>query len=215
MALPISYKYLNMVKVSLNEIYSETYKAYRGIGLEWGIAKDGAILSKWLGEFGFNFLGPTLKTIDLYNKGAISLSLIENNNKKPFYAALMGLLLVEYVSASKIKWQGYVYDYKFLIAAMAIIGEEQNINLILKDNKKTIAYTFNKNIYIFKEIISKTEYFYLETYHHKENTNINKLKPHKNSSSLDVNAKCWEKLKLLAFETYVLESETSKSGAGY
>ena len=215
MALPISYKYLNMVKVSLNEIYSETYKAYRGIGLEWGIAKDGAILSKWLGEFGFNFLGPTLKTIDLYNKGAISLSLIENNNKKPFYAALMGLLLVEYVSASKIKWQGYVYDYKFLIAAMAIIGEEQNINLILKDNKKTIAYTYNKNIYIFKEIISKTEYFYLETYHHKENTNINKLKPHKNSSSLDVNAKCWEKLKLLAFETYVLESETSKSGAGY
>ena len=215
MALPISRQCLNMVKVSLNEIYSETYKAYRSVGIEWGIAKDGAILSKWLGEYGFNFLGPTLNTIDLYNKGAISLSLKENNYQKPFYAALMGLLLVEYVSANKIKWQGYIYDYKFMIAAMAIIAKEQNIYLILSDNKKTIAYTFKKNIYVVKEIITKNEYFYLETYNHKKNTNINKLKPHKNSSSLDVDDKYWEKLKLLAFETYVPESETSKSGAGY
>jgi len=30
-----------------------------------------------------------------------------------------------------------------------------------------------------------------------------------------VNKKCWDRLKLMAFETYVPESETSKSGAGY
>lgn len=204
-----------MIKVSLNEIYSETYKAYRGAGLEWGIAKDSAILSKWLGEYGFNFLGSIFETIDLYNKGAISLSLEENNHQKPFYAALMGLLLVEYVSASKIKWQGYVYDYKFLIAAMAIIEKEQNINLILRDHEKTIAYTLKKNIYILKEVITKTEYFYLEPYNHRENTNVKELKPHKKLLALDVNEKCWEKLKLLAFETYVPESKTSKSGAGY
>ena len=215
MALPIPRQCLNMVKVSLNEIYSETYKAYRSVGLEWGIAKDSAILSKWLGEYGFNFLGPTLKTIDLYNKGEISLSLKENSYKKPFYGALMGLPLVEYVSACKIKWQGYVYDYKFLIAAMAIIAKEQNINLILSDNKKTIAYTLKKNIYMIKEVITKTEYFYLEPYHFKENTNINELKPRRNSTALDVNEKHWEKLKLLAFKTYVPESRTSKSGAGY
>ena len=98
---------------------------------------------------------------------------------------------------------------------MAIIGKEQNINLILSDNKKTIAYTLKKNIYMFKELITKTEYFYLEPYHFKENTNINQLKPRRNSSALDVNKKCWKKLKLLAFKTYVPESRTSKSGAGY
>ena len=215
MALPIPRQCLNMIKVSLNEIYSETYKAYRSVGLEWGIAKDSAILSKWLGEYGFNFLGSTLKTIDLYNKGSILLSLKENSRQKPFYAALMGLPLVEYVSAGKINWQGYVYDYKFLIAAMAIIGKEQNINLILSNNKKTIAYTLKKNIYMFKEVMTKTEYFYLEPFYYKENTNIKALKLPRNSSVLDVNEKCWEKLKLLAFKTYVPESRTSKSGAGY
>ena len=109
----------------------------------------------------------------------------------------MGLPLVEYVSACKIKWQGYVYDYKFLIAAMAIIAKEQNINLILSDNKKTIAYTL-KNIYMFKEIITKTEYFYLEPYHFKENTNIKELKPRRNSSALDVNENMLGKVKTIS-----------------
>jgi len=31
----------------------------------------------------------------------------------------------------------------------------------------------------------------------------------------NVNNKCWTKLKEMAFETYVPESETSISGAGY
>ena len=45
---------------------------------------------------------------------------------------------------------------------------------------------------MFKEVITKTEYFYLEPYHFKENTNINELKPRRNSSALDVNEKYWK-----------------------
>ena len=37
-----------MIKLSLNEIYSETYKAMRSLGIDWGIAKDCAVLSRWL-----------------------------------------------------------------------------------------------------------------------------------------------------------------------
>ena len=114
-----------MLNVSLNEIYSETYKAYRSVGIEWGIAKDGANLSRWLAEHNFYFLGSILKNADLYKTGKISLSLKKNTFKKPFSAALMGLLLVEYISSDNVKWQGYVYDYKFLIASMAIIAKEQ------------------------------------------------------------------------------------------
>ena len=37
----------------------------------------------------------------------------------------------------------------------------------------------------------------------------------KNKDVTNLNDKCWERLKSMAFETYVPESETSKSGAGY
>ena len=46
-----------------------------------------------------------------------------------------------------------------------------------------------------------------------KNTNFTSLKKNKNVTNL--NDKCWERLKSMAFETYVPESETSKSGAGY
>ena len=71
-----------MLNLSLNEIYSETYKAYRSVGIEWGIAKDGANLSRWLAEHNFYFLGSTLKNADLYKTGKISLSLRNNTLKK-------------------------------------------------------------------------------------------------------------------------------------
>ena len=204
-----------MLNISLNEIYSETYKAYRSMGIEWGIAKDGAILSRWLAEHNFYFLGSVLKNTDLYKKGAVSLSLKNNTHKKPFSVALMGLLLVEYVSSGNVKWQGYIYDYKFLIASMAIIAKEQNVNLILKDNKTTIAYTLEKNIYLQKDKINNTNYFYLEPFHSKEKLTLKDLETIKALSVPKVNKNCWERLKQMAFETYVPESETSKTGAGY
>ena len=204
-----------MLNISLNEIYSETYKAYRSIGIEWGIAKDGANLSKWLAEHNFYFLGSVLKNTDLYKKGAVSLSLKNNTHIKPFSVALMGLLLVEYVSSGNVKWQGYIYDYKFLIASMAIIAKEQNVNLILKDNKTTIAYTLEKNIYLQKYKINNTNYFYLEPFHSKQKLNLKDLETIKALSVPKVNKNCWERLKQMAFETYVPESETSKTGAGY
>ena len=204
-----------MLNISLNEIYSETYKAYRSMGIEWGIAKDGAILSRWLAEHNFYFLGSVLKNTDLYKKGAVSLSLKNNTHKKPFSVALMGLLLVEYVSSGNVKWQGYIYDYKFLIASMAIIAKEQNVNLILKDNKTTIAYTLEKNIYLQKYKINNTNYFYLEPFNSKEKLTLKVLETIKALSVPKVNKNCWERLKQMAFETYVPESETSKTGAGY
>ena len=57
----------------------------------------------------------------------------------------MGLLLVEYVSANKITWEGYIDNSKFLLAAMGIIAEEQQINLILENEQKDIiAFTKDK-----------------------------------------------------------------------
>ncbi len=206
-----------MINVSLNEIYSETYKALRSVNIEWSLAKDCANKAKWLAQHDQNFLGSILKTADLYQKKEITISINKNTNKKLLASALVGLLLVEYVSANKITWEGHIDSTKFLLAAMGIIAEEQKINLILEDEKKDImAFTKDKNIYVNSNLDTNVpSYTFLRTYDFikKNNTKFTNLKKKKDVTNL--NAKCWERLKSMAFETYVPESETSKSRAGY
>ena len=206
-----------MISVSLNEIYSETYKALRSVNIEWSLAKDTANKAKWLVQHGQNFLGSILKTADLYQKKEISISINENTNKKPLASALMGLLLVEYVSANKITWEGYIDNSKFLLAAMGIIAEEQQINLTLEnEQKEIIAFTKEKKIYVNSNLDTKvTSYSSLKTYNYIEEKNTKFTSFKKNKEVTNLNDKCWERLKSMAFETYVPESETSKSGAGY
>ena len=206
-----------MISVSLNEIYSETYKALRSVNIEWSLAKDSANKAKWLVQHGQNFLGSILKTADLYQKKEISISINENTNKKPLASALMGLLLVEYVSANKINWEGYIDNSKFLLAAMGIIAEEQQINLTLEnEQKEIIAFTKEKKIYVNSNLDTKiTTYSSLKTYNYIEEKNTKFTSLKKNKEVTNLNDKCWERLKSMAFETYVPESETSKSGAGY
>ena len=206
-----------MISVSLNEIYSETYKALRSVNIEWSLAKDSANKAKWLVQNGQNFLGSILKTADLYQKKEISISINENTNKKPLASALIGLLLVEYVSANKITWEGYIDNSKFLLAAMGIIAEEQQINLTLEnEQKEIIAFTKEKKIYVNSNLDTKvTSYSSLKTYNYIEEKNTKFTSFKKNKEVTNLNDKCWERLKSMAFETYVPESETSKSGAGY
>ena len=206
-----------MISVSLNEIYSETYKALRSVNIEWSLAKDSANKAKWLVQHGQNFLGSILKTADLYQKKEISISINENTNKKPLASALTGLLLVEYVSANKITWEGYIDNSKFLLAAMGIIAEEQQINLTLEnEQKEIIAFTKEKKIYVNSNLdTTVTSYSSLKTYNYIEEKNTKFTSFKKNKEVTNLNDKCWERLKSMAFETYVPESETSKSGAGY
>ena len=206
-----------MISVSLNEVYSETYKALRSVNIEWSLAKDCANKAKWLVQHGQNFLGSILKTADLYQKKEISISINENTSKKPLASALMGLLLVEYVSANKINWEGYIDNSKFLLAAMGIIAEEQQINLTLEnEQKEIIAFTKEKKIYVNSNLdTTVTSYSSLKTYNYIEEKNTKFTSLKKNKEVTNLNDKCWERLKSMAFETYVPESETSKSGAGY
>ena len=206
-----------MISVSLNEIYTETYKALRSVNIEWSLAKDSANKAKWLVQHGQNFLGSILKTADLYQKKEISISINENTSKKPLASALMGLLLVEYVSANKINWEGYIDNSKFLLAAMGIIAEEQQINLTLEnEQKEIIAFTKEKKIYVNSNLdTTVTSYSSLKTYNYIEEKKTKFTSFKKNKEVTNLNDKCWERLKSMAFETYVPESETSKSGAGY
>ena len=206
-----------MISVSLNEIYSETYKALRSVNIEWSLAKDCANKAKWLAQHGQYFLGSILKTADLYKKKDLSISINENTSKKPLSSALMALLLVEYVSANKVTWEGYIDSSKFLLAAMGIIAEEQKINLTLENEKKDIiAFTKDKAIYVYSNLDTNVpSYSFLRTYDFIKKKNTKFISFKKNKEVTNLNDKCWERLKSMAFETYVPESETSKSRAGY
>ena len=100
---------------------------------------------------------------------------------------------------------------------MGIIAEEQQINLILEnDQKNIIAFTKDKEIYVNANLDTKiTSYYFLKIYDFIKKKNIKFTNLKKNTNVTKLNDKCWERLKSMAFETYVPESETSKSGAGY
>ena len=129
----------------------------------------------------------------------------------------MGLMLVEYISANNVRWEGHIHNPKFLIAAMSMIGNEQKINLIFRNkNKDIICYTnegyLYSDLYQFNNV---TDYYILEKYDDNKKHNFINIVPTKNSEVTEINEKCWDRLKSMAFETYVPESETSKYGAGY
>ena len=100
---------------------------------------------------------------------------------------------------------------------MGIIAEEQQINLTLEnEQKEIIAFTKEKKIYVNSNLDTKvTSYSSLKTYNYIEEKNTKFTSFKKNKEVTNLNDKCWERLKSMAFETYVPESETSKSGAGY
>ena len=206
-----------MLEVSSNQIYSETYKALRSIDIDWGIAKDSANLCKWLATHNQFFLGSILKTTDLYKSGNISTSVNDNTYDKPLSSALMGMVLVEYVASNYRTWEGYLNSPKFLVAAMDLISHEQKSYLELSDeNHNIIAVTDKEKLYVDLNNLSNTNmYCYLNVAQKNTSNNINELNLSNVSFASRVNEKCWEKLKSMAFNTYVPESDESKSGAGY
>ena len=58
-------------------------------------------------------------------------------------------------------------------------------------------------------------YFFLSITIEHEINNLNQILTTSPQNTSYVNKKCWHKLKAMAFETYVPESDTSRSGAGY
>ena len=73
-----------------------------------------------------------------------------------------------------------------------------------------------KKIYVNSNLdTTVTSYSSLKTYNYIEEKNTKFTSFKKNTEVTNLNDKCWERLKSMAFETYVPESETSKSGAGY
>ena len=206
-----------LIELSFNEIFSETQKAIRSLNIDWGIAKDTAILSRWLAQHEIYFLGSLLKTTDLFTSQNISLSIDKNSFEKPLSVTLMGILLIEYVSANKIVWEGFLNSPKFLIAAMSIMASEQKINFELYNkNKKLIAITENETSYAnFKDLELSTDYFSLNISVQNQKHKLKKIMPSEINNASKVNKKCWNKLKAMAFETYVPDSEASISGAGY
>ena len=206
-----------MLEVSSNQIYSETYKALRSIDIDWGIAKDSANLCKWLATHNQFFLGSILKTADLYKSGNISTSVNDNTYDKPLSSALMGMVLVEYVASNNRTWEGYLNSPKFLVAAMDLISHEQKCHLELSDkHHNIIAITDKKKLYVdLNNLSNKNEYFFLNVTQKNKNFNISELNSYDVSFATKVNKICWEKLKSMAFDTYVPESDASKSGAGY
>ena len=104
-----------------------------------------------------------------------------------------------------------------MVAAMALISHEQKSYLELSDeNHNIIAVTDKEKLYVdLNNLSNKNKYYFLNVTQKNKNYNISELNSSDISFASKVNKKCWKKLKSMAFDTYVPESDESKSGAGY
>ncbi len=173
-----------MISLSQNEISGTVEKALRGAGIDHGRAKDGGAIAAKMASFGRSFIEDLKGALAAIDKG-------QDNDKNALSALSDGLILAEYAAIKG--WQGQVLFPQFMLAAAAILAEEQGIGLNIEGLE---------NLSGDKMLITLTP----------DEAAQSKLAQNQN---IEIPAKCWQEIETYAARVYVKETEEKKnSGAG-
>ncbi len=175
---------MTMMSLSQNEVSSTVEKALRGVGIDHGRAKDGGAIAAKMAAFDRPFIDGLKRAIEAIDQG-------QDNDKNALSALSDGLILAEYAAARG--WQGQLLFPQFMLAAAAILAEEQGIGLNVGG----------------LDILTRDEMQITLTPDEAEKP---KLAQNKN---IEVPVKCWQEIEAYAARVYVKETEEKKnSGAG-
>ena len=217
---------------SYYEVYTNTQRAFSGLGFTFGSDEDAAFITTWLEVFGLDGIKLlTLKIEELDNtfNASIDPTKINDefdcNNKS---CLMIGPGLIDYL-ISKID---NIDDFKltlkncsdpiFLIPLLYKYTKNNIYSQFLLDQKIDAQIT-NKNISINKEIISTNYQRNFDLLLTKKILNEQKLDiniPSSNinnmlSRGINPDRKSWDRITKIAFRTFVPESEESRAkGAG-
>ena len=217
---------------SYYEVYTNTQRAFSGLGFTFGSDEDAAFITTWLEVFGLDGIKLlTLKIEELDNtfNASIDPTKINDefdcNNKS---CLMIGPGLIDYL-ISKID---NIDDFKltlkncsdpiFLIPLLYKYTKNNIYSQFLLDQKIDAQIT-NKNISINKEIISTNYQRNFDLLLTKKILNEQKLDiniPSSNinnllSQGINPDKKSWDQISKIAFRTFVPESEESRAkGAG-
>jgi len=223
---------LKFVSYSYYEVYTNTQRAFSGLGFSYGSDEDAAFITTWLelcGLNGIKLLNLKIKDLDNSFNANIDPSKINSdfdcNNKSTL---MIGPGLIDFL-ISKVKnninfkiTMKNCNDPIFLIPLLYKYAKKNIYSQIISTHKIQAQIT-NKNIAVNKEIISTTYQEDFDLLLTKNTINEQKLDIHIQSSKINEmlsnginpDKKSWDQISEIAFRTFVPESEESRSkGAG-
>ena len=221
---------LIFVSYSYYEVYTNTQRAFSGLGFTYGFDEDAAFITTWLELCrldGIRLLTLKIDELDNNFNAYIDQSKINSefdcNNKS---ILMIGPGLIDYL-ISKIDNNLNVTlknccDPIFLVPLLYKYSKK-NINSQIISNQKVVAQITNKNISILKKLISTNfegniDIFLTINNMNEQSLEINIKASEINktlSNGINPNKKHWDQISKIAFRTFVPESEESRSkGAG-
>jgi len=220
------------VSYSYYEVYTNTQRAFSGLGFSYGSDEDAAFITTWLelcGLNGIKLLNLKIKDLDNSFNANIDPSKINSDfDYKNKSTLMIGPGLIDFLISKvnnninfKITMRN-CDDPIFLIPLLYKYAKK-NINSQIISNHKIQAQITNKNIAVNKEIISTTYQEDFDLLLTKNIINEQKLDIHIQSSKINEmlsnginpDKKSWDQISDIAFRTFVPESEESRSkGAG-
>ena len=220
------------VSYSYYEVFTNTQRAFSGLGFTYGSDEDAAFITTWLEVFGFDGIKLlTFKIEELDNTFNASLDPSKINDEfdcKNKSFLVIGPGLIDYLISKIDERDNFKLTLKncsdpiFLIPLLYKYAKK-NINSQFLLDQKVYAQITNKNIRVNSDIIS-TNYqrnfdLLLTKNILKEqkldinisSSNINNLL----SNGINPDKESWEQISKIAFRTFVPESEESRAkGAG-
>ena len=220
------------VSYSYYEVFTNTQRAFSGLGFTYGLDEDAAFITTWLEVFGFDGIKLlTFKIEELDNTFDASIDPSKINDEfdcKNKSFLVIGPGLIDYLISKIDKRDNFKLTLKncsdpiFLIPLLYKYAKK-NINSQFLLDQKVYAQITNKNIRVNSDIISTN---YQRNFDLLLTKNI--LKEQKldiNISSSNINnllskgispdKESWEQISKIAFRTFVPESEESRAkGAG-
>jgi len=223
---------LKFVSYSYYEVYTNTQRAFSGLGFSYGSDEDAAFITTWLELCGLNgvkLLNLKIKDLDNSFNANIDPSKINSdfdcNNKSTLMIGpgLIDFLISKVNNNINFKITMKNCDDPIFLIPLLYKYAKKNINSQIISNHKIQAQITNKNIAVNKEIISTTYQEDFDLLLTKNIINEQKLDIHIQSSKINEmlsnginpDKKSWDQISDIAFRTFVPESEESRSkGAG-
>ena len=217
---------------SYYEVYTNTQRAFSGLGFTYGSDEDAAFITTWLEVFGLDGIKLlTLKIEELDNtfNASIDPSKINDEfNCNDKSCLMIGPGLIDYLISNIDKRDDFKLTLKncidpiFLIPLLYKYAKKNIYSQFLLDQKIDAQIT-NKNISINRDIISTNYQRNFDLLLTKNILNEQKLDiniPSSNinnllSEGINPDKKSWDQISKIAFRTFVPESEESRAkGAG-
>ena len=223
---------LKFVSYSYYEVYTNTQRAFSGLGFSYGSDEDAAFITTWLelcGLNGIKLLNSKIKDLDNSFNASIDPSKINSdfdcNNKSTLMIGpgLIDFLISKVNNNINFKITMKNCDDPIFLIPLLYKYAKKNINSQIISSHKIQAQITNKNIAVNKEIISTTYQEDFDLLLTKNTINEQKLDIHIQSSKINEmlsnginpDKKSWDQISDIAFRTFVPESEESRSkGAG-